>query len=99
MALSEREATRTGPLYNANRVKLALFGLNCDYGCTMTTAEGRWELNWPDTARIAALADAAGIEGLVPIARWRGFGGSVIDFNAATYETYAWAAGLAGVTR
>jgi dimethylsulfone monooxygenase len=99
MAVTEPAATRTGPLYNANRVKFALFGLNCDYACSMTSAEGRWELSWPATARIARLADAAGIEGLVPIARWRGFGGQHIDFNAATYETYTWAAALAASTQ
>ena len=91
-------AVPTSPLFNANRVKLALFGLNCDCGCTITTAEGRWELDWPNTVRVAVLADAAGIEGLVPIARWRGFGG-VTNFNGATYETYTWAAGLAAATR
>ncbi len=100
MAISEREEAlrASSPLYNANRVKLAIFGLNCDYGCTISTAEGRWELNWPDTARVAQLADAAGIEALVPIARWRGFGG-VTDFNASNYETYTWAAGVAASTR
>ncbi len=100
MAISEPSAARpcTAALYNANRLKLAIFGLNCDYGCTITTAEGRWELSWPATLRVAALADAAGIEALVPIARWRGFGG-VTNFNGATFETYTWAAGLGAVTR
>jgi dimethylsulfone monooxygenase len=94
----QRARSAANPLFNANRVKLALFGLNCDYGCTITAAEGRWELDWPATLRVAALADAAGIEGLVPIARWRGFGG-VTNFNGATFETYTWAAGLAAATR
>ena len=88
----------SSPVFNANRVKFAIFGLNCDYGCTITSAEGRWELNWPQTLAVATLADRAGIEGLVPVARWRGFGGAT-DFNAATYETYSWAAALAAATR
>jgi dimethylsulfone monooxygenase len=99
MAAPEVEEARgaTNPLFNANRVKLGLFGLNCDYGCTSTTAEGRWELTWPATRAVAALADQAGIETLVPIARWRGFGGA-INFNGASYETYTWAAGLGAST-
>jgi FMNH2-dependent dimethyl sulfone monooxygenase len=99
MAAPEVEEARgaTNPLFNANRVKLGLFGLNCDYGCTSTTAEGRWELSWPATRAVAALADQAGIETLVPIARWRGFGGA-INFNGASYETYTWAAGLGAST-
>ncbi|HEY7065694.1 MAG TPA: LLM class flavin-dependent oxidoreductase [Chloroflexota bacterium] len=92
------EARRaTSPLFGANRVKLGLFGFNCDYGCTSTTAEGRWELGWPATKALATLADQAGIEALVPIARWRGFGGPT-NFNGASYETYTWAAGLGAAT-
>ena len=99
MAKSELgETRRTSPLFNANRLKLAVFGLNCDYGCTISTAEGRWELSWPATLRVAQLADAAGIEAMIPIARWRGFGGPT-NFNGANYETYTWAAGLAAATR
>ncbi|HZS00813.1 MAG TPA: LLM class flavin-dependent oxidoreductase [Chloroflexota bacterium] len=100
MAVSraDDEARRaTNPLFNGNRVRLGLFGLNCDYACTSTTAEGRWELSWPATRAIATLADQAGIEALVPIARWRGFGG-VTNFNGACYETYTWAAGLGACT-
>ena len=38
-----------------------------------------------------------GFEMLVPIARWRGFGGTT-DFNGICFETYTWAAGLAAAT-
>ena len=33
----------------------------------------------------------------MPIARWRGFGGTT-DFNGICFETYTWAAGLAAAT-
>lgn len=99
MAVPEADELRqaTSPLFNSNRVKLAVFGFNCDYGCTSTTAEGRWELGWPATKALATLADRAGIEALVPIARWRGFGGRT-NFNGAAFETYTWAAGLGACT-
>jgi alkanesulfonate monooxygenase SsuD/methylene tetrahydromethanopterin reductase-like flavin-dependent oxidoreductase (luciferase family) len=84
-------------LFNANRLKLGVFGTNCSHGCTATTAEGTLEMDWPNTLEVAQLADQAGIEALVPIARWKGFGGPT-DFNGAAFETYTWAAGLAAAT-
>ena len=44
------------------------------------------------------MADRAGIEALVPVARWKGFGGKT-NFNGTCFETYTWAAGLAAATR
>jgi alkanesulfonate monooxygenase SsuD/methylene tetrahydromethanopterin reductase-like flavin-dependent oxidoreductase (luciferase family) len=44
------------------------------------------------------MADRAGIEALVPVARWKGFGGKT-NFHGTCCETYTWAAGLAAATR
>jgi dimethylsulfone monooxygenase len=85
-------------LFNTNRLKLGVFGTNCSYGCTATLAEGTLETTWPNTLEIALAADEAGMEALVPIARWKGFGGPT-DFNGAAFETYTWAAGLAAATK
>src|SRR5205814_1286524 len=82
---------------NDNRLKLGVFGFNCSNGCAATTAEGHLEMTWPNVKDIAEQADQAGFEALVPIARWRGFGGET-NFNGTCFETYTWAAGLAGVT-
>jgi alkanesulfonate monooxygenase SsuD/methylene tetrahydromethanopterin reductase-like flavin-dependent oxidoreductase (luciferase family) len=60
-------------------------------------AEGALELTWPNASRIATMADRAGLEAMVPVARWKGFGGTT-NFNGVCFETYAWAAGLANVT-
>jgi len=46
---------------------------------------------------VAQLADAAGFEALVPVARWRGFGGAT-NFSGDSFETYTWAAGLGAQT-
>jgi FMNH2-dependent dimethyl sulfone monooxygenase len=91
-------STAVNPLFNTNRLKLGVFGTNCSYGCTATSADGTLETNWPNTLDIAVAADEAGMEALVPIARWKGFGGQT-DFNGAAFETYTWAAGLAAATR
>ena len=68
-------------LFNTNKLKLGVFGTNCSLGCTATTADGTFETTWPNTLEVARLADAAGMEALVPIARWKGFGGQT-DFTS-----------------
>ena len=47
---------------------------------------------------IARLADAMGLELFVPVARWRGYGGST-NYASASFDTFCWAAGLAMATR
>ncbi|HLH24789.1 MAG TPA: LLM class flavin-dependent oxidoreductase [Chloroflexota bacterium] len=98
MAVEQADTRRaTNPLFNDNRMKLGVFGANVSNGCAITLAEGRLETSWPNTKRIATLADRAGLEAMVPVARWKGFGGPT-NFNGACFETYTWAAGVAGVT-
>jgi len=88
----------THPLYNDNRRKLGIFCLNVSGGATATLAEGHWEATWPNILEVASTADRTGIEALVPLARWRGFGGPT-NFNGSSFETFTWAAGLAAVTQ
>jgi len=85
------------PLFNDNRFKLGVFGTNVSNGCAITLADGRLETTWPNTKLITTLADQAGLEALVPVARWKGFGGPT-NFNGSCFETYTWAAGVAAIT-
>lgn len=85
------------PLYNDQKLKLGLFGTNCSGGLTMTTAPTTYEATWEHTLQVAQRADDLGMEILVPVARWRGFGGST-NFNGTNFDTYTWAAGLAART-
>jgi FMNH2-dependent dimethyl sulfone monooxygenase len=85
------------PLYNDQKLKLGLFGTNCSFGLTVSHAPTTYEATWPHTMAIAKRAEQMGFELLVPIARWRGFGGST-DFNGVCFETYTWAAGLLAAT-
>ncbi|MSR13692.1 MAG: LLM class flavin-dependent oxidoreductase [Gammaproteobacteria bacterium] len=80
-----------------NRLQLAVFGTNVSHGCTISTAPGGVEVEWAETVMLARLAEQIGIEALIPVCRWKGFGGPS-DFNARTFETYTWAAGLAQAT-
>ena len=55
-------------------------------------------MSWPTTKELAQIADRDGYEALVPVARWRGFGGET-NFNGTCFETYTWAAGLGEATK
>lgn len=81
-----------------NRLKLGTFGSNLDGGFTATMAEERHRLSWPAVARVAALAEQAGFELQVPLARWRGLGGET-NYCGTNYEGLSWAAGLGAITQ
>jgi dimethylsulfone monooxygenase len=87
----------TNPLFNTNKMKLGIFGGNVSNGCAVTTAPDALKTSWQNSRFIARLADEAGLEAIVPVARWKGFGGPS-NFNGTCFETYTWAAGLAEAT-
>jgi FMNH2-dependent dimethyl sulfone monooxygenase len=96
--------TRTDPthdriaMYNANALKIGVFGANCSSGRTATRVPERWSASWPDCLALARLADDAGMDFILPIARWKGYGGET-DFHGTTLETLTWAVGLLAATR
>lgn len=89
--------TRPHPLAGPNRFKLGVFSMNADGGLALTTVPERWRAGWPENLAAARIADAAGLEFLLPIARWKGFGG-LTRAREHSFETFAWAAGLAAST-
>ena len=84
-------------MYNGNRLKIGLFGPNCSSGRAVTTVAERWSGSWADNLKLARLADERGIDFLLPIARWKGYGGDT-DYQGATLETLTWASGLLAST-
>lgn len=86
------------PLYNDNRMKLGVMAFNCSHGSTVTTAENAWPMRWEDTVELVRMCDAAGFEALLPVGRWKGYGGAT-NFNNRTFESFTWAAGVAALTR
>ena len=82
---------------SGNRLKLGLFGANCSSGRAVTMVPERWSGGWKDCARLAQMADRAGIEFMLPIGRWKGYGGET-DYQGATFETVTWACGLLAKT-
>jgi dimethylsulfone monooxygenase len=85
-------------MYNGNALKIGLFGANCSSGRSATKVPERWSASWEDCLALAKLADAAGLDFMLPIARWKGYGGDT-DFHGTTLETITWAVGLLGATK
>ena len=89
---------RTTALAADHGLRLGLFGANCSSGRTYATLPERWEASWENNLELARMADAVGIESMVPIARWRGYGGDS-NPNGSSFESIAWACGLLAATR
>jgi FMNH2-dependent dimethyl sulfone monooxygenase len=58
----------------------------------------RWSGSRADCLQLAQMADDSGIEFMLPIGRWKGYGGDT-DYQGATFETVTWACGLLAKTR
>ena len=82
---------------SGSKLKLGLFGANCSSGRAVTLVPERWTGSWADNLRLGRLADAQGLDFLLPVARWKGYGGDT-DYQGATLETLTWATGLLAST-
>lgn len=85
-------------MYNENKFRLGLFGMNCSGGLTMTKAPEYWVASWENNVKAAQLADDAGLEFILPIGRWHGYGGET-DTASSSFETLTWASGLLSSTQ
>jgi len=85
-------------MYNANALKIGIFGANCSSGRSATKVPERWTASWPDCLRLARMTDEAGIDFMLPIGRWKGYGGDT-NFHGTTLETVTWAVGLLSATK
>jgi dimethylsulfone monooxygenase len=81
-----------------NRFKIGIFAANCSGGNAATTVPERWPATWEGNLAIARMADEAGLEFMLPLGRWGGYGG-VTDHNGVAFETITWASGLLAATR
>jgi FMNH2-dependent dimethyl sulfone monooxygenase len=85
-------------MHGRNALQIGLFGPNCSAGRAVTRVPERWSGSWQDNLRLARMADEAGIDFLLPIGRWKGYGGD-LDYQGETLETITWASGLLASTR
>lgn len=77
---------------------LGTFASNCSSGMSVTQIPERWDNSWENNLALAHLLDDAGIEFMLPIARWIGYGGAT-NFHGNVLETMTWATGLLAHTR
>jgi alkanesulfonate monooxygenase SsuD/methylene tetrahydromethanopterin reductase-like flavin-dependent oxidoreductase (luciferase family) len=81
----------------ANKLKLAVFCANTARGTSLSYAESLPKASWPESERLALAADAAGIDGFIPLGRWKqAFPGRPEDDRVL--ETFTFAAAVAAIT-
>ena len=85
-------------MHSDNKLQIGLFGANCSSGRAVTLIPERWSGSWPDNKKLALMADQAGIDFLLPIGRWKGYGGTT-DYQGTTLETVTWATALLAITK
>jgi dimethylsulfone monooxygenase len=92
-----RDRRDTNPALSSRKLKLGTFQTNLDSGCVMSDLDGRLEISWPNTLKLAKLADEMEFEALVPVARWAGFGGAT-NPQGPGFESYTWASAISAST-
>lgn len=82
----------------SDKFLLGTFSSNCGGGMTVSTLPERWKANWENNLKLGKMLDAAGIDFMLPIARWVGYGGET-DFHCEVLETVTWATALLASTQ
>ena len=85
-------------MFRQNHFKLGTFSTNCSSGMSVTKIPERWDASWDSNLELAGLLDDAGIDFMLPIARWIGYGGET-NFHGHVLETTTWAAALLAATK
>ncbi|MDB5394404.1 MAG: alkanesulfonate monooxygenase [Rhodospirillales bacterium] len=89
---------KTNPLFGARKLKLGTFCTNVSGAATMSSMDGVYETTWANVSTVSRLADEMEFEAIVPLGRWRGFGG-VTDFNENAFEAMTFSAAVSAQTR
>jgi FMNH2-dependent dimethyl sulfone monooxygenase len=85
-------------MFREGQFVLGTFASNCSSGMSVTKIPERWNNSWENNLRLGKLLDDAGIEFMLPIARWIGYGGET-NFHGGVLETMTWATGLLANTK
>ena len=84
--------------FTRNKLSIGLFGANCDGGLACSTFPERWRATWENCRDLSRMADDAGLDFMLPLGRWIGYGGET-NHNGSNFETIVWAAGVLAATR
>jgi alkanesulfonate monooxygenase SsuD/methylene tetrahydromethanopterin reductase-like flavin-dependent oxidoreductase (luciferase family) len=79
-------------------IKLGFFGTNTSGGSGLTQVPERWEGSWADNVAPAHMAEQAGLDFLIPVARYRGYGGAT-NYQGSSIDPVSWAAAMLAITK
>ncbi|MFC3612626.1 LLM class flavin-dependent oxidoreductase [Lutimaribacter marinistellae] len=88
----------TNKMLQKEGFKLGTFSSNCSSGMTVSKLSERWDNSWENNLALGKMLDEAGIDFMLPIARWIGYGGET-DFHGGVLETVTWATALLANTK
>ena len=86
------------PFLETNKFLLGTFASNCSGGMTISKLPESWDASWEKNLKLAQLLDEAGIDFMLPIARFTGYGGEK-DFQGTVLETITWTSALLASTK
>jgi alkanesulfonate monooxygenase SsuD/methylene tetrahydromethanopterin reductase-like flavin-dependent oxidoreductase (luciferase family) len=86
------------PLGEEHKLKLGLFSANVSSASACTTVPERWPAEWADIVKLTLMAEDAGIDFMLPVARWKGYPGKT-NFEGRSLESLTWASALLALTR
>ena len=89
---------QNNPINGPNKFKLGIFNVNCNGGLTISRAPEAWKADWPDVVKATVMADEAGYDFILPVAKWHGFGGESKSLSKS-YETLTHGAALGALTK
>ena len=80
-------------MYNGNKLRLGLFGINVEGECRSRPRRRGGTRPGTTASRSRGWRTRPASEFLLPIGRWRGYGGAS-DFHGTSLETITWATGI-----
>jgi len=84
-------------MFGEQPFKIGLFSANCSGGLAVTTVPEQWAAGWDEIVELTCLAEDGGLEFILPVAKWKGYGGES-DILGRSYETFTHGAALAALT-
>ena len=79
-------------------IKLGFFGTNTSGGSGLTQVPDRWDGSWQHNAELARMAEDAGLDFLIPVARYRGYGGAT-NYQGSSIDPVSWTAAMLAFTK
>ncbi len=85
-------------MVNRHKLALGLFCTNVSSGRVVSKLPERWHGTWEENQKLAKIADEGGIDFILPLGRWKGYGGET-NYQGSSLETITWATGMLAHTK